>query len=459
MCTFSPMMVANSRKHHCRVRPYTREVLVISTNLDIQKNHFPLDFTNRRGVEARIKNTWANTMYHNLYLGENALVDKENVGLDLTKSDLCPSFVEDLTTKGMGLCMTDSHTGNHHKYDFIKEEFAHFLELYHIPSKYSVMLPKRNQTIFDDPDGYVRLYSHCFSLENLRLPLTQFFCDVLQGFFNSFPGGKWLTFAKRPKKHIPNLLPKAITHIKGWKDKLPENIHKNPFFQRVGGHPTNVYVFPDPILFMTGMNPSWEHGQQRPMIIVDGKEMAFKNFMYAKTDEDLSFLLKEPRIGDAKPMVQIVKNTADSGDSSRQGEFVIHPRSVAETAKYGKSWYDEDVHDLRSVETEFPTIVFNDNLTSDETLSCEPTTSSLNDNEIDFRISFDESDDEDYMNFLNIENEFSTIIYNDALTSKSDFLTEPTINPQHIDEFNLKDETSLSECDEDSKSDKENDDD
>nr|GEY57016.1 hypothetical protein [Tanacetum cinerariifolium] len=67
-----------------------------------------------------------------------------------------------------------------------------------------------------------------------------------------------------------------------------------------------------------------------------------------------------------------------------------------ETAKYGKIWYDEDVYDLRSVETEFPTIVFNDNLTSDETLSCEPTVSSLNDNEIDFRISFDESDDEYY---------------------------------------------------------------
>ncbi|GJX39562.1 hypothetical protein Tco_0252865 [Tanacetum coccineum] len=40
------------------------------------------------------------------------------------------------------------------------------------------------------------------------------------------------------------------------------------------------------------------------------------------------------------------------------------------------------------------------------------------------------------------------IVYNDALTSKLDFLTEPTISPQHIDEFNLKDETSLSECDE-----------
>ncbi|GJZ11637.1 hypothetical protein Tco_0546396 [Tanacetum coccineum] len=121
--------------------------------------------------------------------------------------------------------------------------------------------------------------------------------------------------------------------------------------------------------------------------------------------------------------------------------------------------------------------------------------SSLN-NEIDFRISFDESDDEDYtiifdknsfsykiiyVNYLktdsendnekvnmpsfppleptvscfddldffkDFENEFPAIVYNDALTSKLDFLSEPTVSPQHIDEFNLKDETSLSECDE-----------
>ncbi|GJV20010.1 putative reverse transcriptase domain-containing protein [Tanacetum coccineum] len=197
-----------------------------------------------------------------------------------------------------------------------------------------------------------------------------------------------------------------------------------------------------------------------------------------------------------------------------------------ETAKYCKIWYDEDVHDLRSVEIEFPAIVFNNNVTSNETLSCEPTVSSLND-EIDFRISFDESDDKDYMVvfhknsfsykifstndlktdskndnekvkkplfpppeptvscfddldfFKDFENEFSAIVYNDALTSKSDFLTEPTVSPQHINEFNLKDETSLSEYDEeeqnvlyfndlfsfnviypgDSKSDKDNDDD
>ncbi|GJS54816.1 hypothetical protein Tco_0628178 [Tanacetum coccineum] len=159
-------------------------------------------------------------------------------------------------------------------------------------------------------------------------------------------------------------------------------------------------------------------------------------------------------------------------------------------------WYDEDVHDLRSVETEFPAIVFNDELSSEKTLSCEPTVSSLNNNEIDFRISFDESDDEDYtvifdknsfsykiiyvndlktdsendnekVNmpsfpspepkvscfddldfFKDFENEFPAIVYNDALTSKSDYLTEPTLSPQHIDEFDLKDETSLSEYDE-----------
>ncbi|GJS65232.1 hypothetical protein Tco_0679796 [Tanacetum coccineum] len=72
-----------------------------------------------------------------------------------------------------------------------------------------------------------------------------------------------------------------------------------------------------------------------------------------------------------------------------------------ETAKYGKIWYDEDVHDLGSNETKFQAIVFNDELSSEKTLSCEPTVSSLNNNEIVFRISFDESNDEDYTVIFN----------------------------------------------------------
>ncbi|GJZ04099.1 hypothetical protein Tco_0537374 [Tanacetum coccineum] len=50
--------------------------------------------------------------------------------------------------------------------------------------------------------------------------------------------------------------------------------------------------------------------------------------------------------------------------------------------------------------------------------------------------------------FKDFENEFSAIVYNNTQMSKSDLLTEPILNPQHIDEFNLKDGTSLSECDE-----------
>ncbi|GJY09650.1 hypothetical protein Tco_0377835 [Tanacetum coccineum] len=59
-------------------------------------------------------------------------------------------------------------------------------------------------------------------------------------------------------------------------------------------------------------------------------------------------------------------------------------------------WDNEDVHDLGSVETKFSAIVFNDTLTSEATLSCEPMVSSLNNDEINFRISFDEFDDEDW---------------------------------------------------------------
>ncbi|GKC12289.1 hypothetical protein Tco_1009071 [Tanacetum coccineum] len=46
-----------------------------------------------------------------------------------------------------------------------------------------------------------------------------------------------------------------------------------------------------------------------------------------------------------------------------------------ETATYEKIRYDEDVHFLRSVEMEFPAIVYNDALTSELELLCEPTVS------------------------------------------------------------------------------------
>ncbi|GJS81442.1 hypothetical protein Tco_0747983 [Tanacetum coccineum] len=80
-----------------------------------------------------------------------------------------------------------------------------------------------------------------------------------------------------------------------------------------------------------------------------------------------------------------------------------------QTATYGKMEYYENEDDsFMNFKTEYPAIVFDD--TSDTTLL--------------------------------------SIVYNDGLTSKLDILTEPFISPQHVDEFNMKDETSFSECDE-----------
>nr|GFB36000.1 hypothetical protein [Tanacetum cinerariifolium] len=55
-------------------------------------------------------------------------------------------------------------------------------------------------------------------------------------------------------------------------------------------------------------------------------------------------------------------------------------------------------------------------------------------------------DDLDFFN--DFKNEFPAIVYNNAQTSKLDSLTIPILSPQHIDKFDLNDETSLSEYDE-----------
>ncbi|GJS48885.1 putative reverse transcriptase domain-containing protein [Tanacetum coccineum] len=57
--------------------------------------------------------------------------------------------------------------------------------------------------------------------------------------------------------------------------------------------PPSAYAFDDPILFLAGLQSSWEHGQHRPVIFMGGKEMSFKNFIYIEKDEDLTFLPKD----------------------------------------------------------------------------------------------------------------------------------------------------------------------
>ncbi|GKF49244.1 hypothetical protein Tco_0142495, partial [Tanacetum coccineum] len=67
-----------------------------------------------------------------------------------------------------------------------------------------------------------------------------------------------------------------------------------------------------------------------------------------------------------------------------------------QTATYDKmDYYENEDDSFTNLKTEYPAIVFDD--TSDAALSCEPMISPLDNNKIDFNISFDESDDEDYM--------------------------------------------------------------
>nr|GEV52855.1 hypothetical protein [Tanacetum cinerariifolium] len=147
-----------------------------------------------------------------------------------------------------------------------------------------------------------------------------------------------------------------------------------------------------------------------------------------------------------------------------------------QTATFGKVKYYEDEDDcFTDFETEYLAIVFDNTLKSDTTLPCEPTVNPPNENKIDFRISLDEPDDEDYtvifdensfsykiisdndlktnskndndenniplspkptVNYLDdldcfndFKKEFLAIDYNDGLTSKSDLEIEPPRHP------------------------------
>ncbi|GJU59414.1 hypothetical protein Tco_1237180 [Tanacetum coccineum] len=299
-----------------------------------------------------------------------------------------------------------------------KKEFNDFLTLHPIPSEYYVILPKSNQTIFDALHGYAGLYTHSFSLANLRLPLTEFFCEVHEYFqvhismLNTFvmPSSPLLCSARLmvvsplstsskgssicvklgwhqrffyvqdsiiPAKYSQHLSEKNKLDSKSFKDKLPPKIEENPMFQRLGRYLMGVHVFPDPILFLAGLKPSWEYGQQRLVIMTGDKgiylscfflhfpfsliydllflleEMDFRNFIYIEDDEELSFFSQgtflgfdtgfpsvlvnmEPLKVDEELVIQPIEVTAYSRESPKPEVFVVHPGNVAARIKDNK---------------------------------------------------------------------------------------------------------------------------
>ncbi|GJS32883.1 hypothetical protein Tco_0531265 [Tanacetum coccineum] len=77
---------------------------------------------------------------------------------------------------------------------------------------------------------------------------------------------------------------------------------------------------------------------------------------------------------------------------------------------------------------DFPAIIYNDALTTDHEVSSEPTVRPLDNNEMDFRISLDESDDEDYICIYDKSSFSYKLIYVNDLKMDSE---------KDIDEVNL----------------------
>nr|GEZ74763.1 hypothetical protein [Tanacetum cinerariifolium] len=196
--------------------------------------------------------------------------------------------------------------------------------------------------IFDAPPRNVGLYTYSFSLANLRLSLTEFLCWHGQFFY--------VQDYIIPTKYPQLLFEQNKLDLKSFKDKLPPNIEENPMFQRLSRYPISVRVFLDHVIFLAGLKPLWEHGQQRPTIMEGKKEMAFRNFIYIEDDEDLTFLPKEPSPGfgigspsvsvntktlkaNKEPDIQPVEVTADSRGSPKPELFDVHPGSVAARIK------------------------------------------------------------------------------------------------------------------------------
>ncbi|GJY52138.1 hypothetical protein Tco_0442985 [Tanacetum coccineum] len=250
-----------------------------------------------------------------------------------------------------------------------QEEFNDFLAHYLIPSKDHVNLPKSNQTIFEAPPGFIYRDSILLAVPSSLLLLSCVKLMVMIPLSTSSEGSLICV------ELYPQLLSEQNKlDLNSFKDKLPPNIKENPMFQRLSRYPTSVRVFPDPILFLAGLKPSREHGQQRPAIMAGGKgiylscfflhfpfsliydllslsaKMAFRNFIYTEDDEDLVFLPEEPSPGfgtgfpsilvnteplkaNEEPEIQPVEVIADSGESPKPELFVVHPGSVAARIK------------------------------------------------------------------------------------------------------------------------------
>lgn len=224
---------------------------------------------------------------------------------------------------------------------YLGKHWKNFLRIIRFPKNIKSCYPPNIKLFLMPQKVYVGLYTHAFTLSNLRIPIHPLileFCQyyqvhisrfnpfglaklttyivmckaygyeptlsVLRGFMNLYPGGNWLTLAKRPKRDVPYLVTKPFSNIRYWKgdffyiqdtvippeypalldevnrfddkrfnDPLPYTVRRTPLYQWLARHPVDVQTFPEPILFMADIVDHWEGSPLKPEIICDGKIM------------------------------------------------------------------------------------------------------------------------------------------------------------------------------------------
>ncbi|GJZ42938.1 hypothetical protein Tco_0590193 [Tanacetum coccineum] len=173
-----------------------------------------------------------------------------------------------------------------------KEEHNDFLTLYPIPSKYHVILSKSNQTIFDAPPGFIYRGSTLLVVLNSPLLLSCAKLMIVSPLLTSSEGSSICVELSQTFMGISL----ATTCDHGGRQ----------------GYLSLLLLFPfsliHDLLFLSA-------------------EMDFRNSIYTKDDEDLSFLTKEPSPG---LPIEVI---AYSGESLKPELFVVHPRSVAARIK------------------------------------------------------------------------------------------------------------------------------
>nr|GEW84277.1 hypothetical protein [Tanacetum cinerariifolium] len=118
--------------------------------------------------------------------------------------------------------------------------------------------------------------------------------------------------------------------------------------------------------------------------------------------EDYLKILKDIKRG---PYCKKTPNTSNEANLTMEEYIELEAKKARigsqifnwKTATSGKVNYHGNIDYFRDIDADFPVIIYNDALTTNHEVSSEPMVRPLDDNEIEFRISLDKFDDENYI--------------------------------------------------------------